>query len=74
MGKKSMDDMIWFIGLRRNRKTFYVADYDDDNNSVMWSEKKENGISFKSEQAIHRFIHRHLNNRSDIFLIHAPSD
>lgn len=73
-GKNNMDDMVWYIGLNKNRKTFYVTDYDDDNNAVLWSRKKEDCISFKTERGVHRFIHKHLHNRTDIFLVHSPSD
>jgi len=70
--KKSMNGLVWFVGLHQNEKTFYVADYDDENNTVMWSEKRANGISFKAERAVHRFIHKHLHDRTDIFLVQAP--
>jgi len=67
-----MDGLVWFIGLQQNGITFFVTDYDDDNHTIMWSGKKKDGISFKTERAVHRFIHKHLNDRSDIFLIQAP--
>lgn len=72
IGKKNMDGMVWFIGLHQNGKTFYVTDYDDDNNAILWTLKKEDGISFKGERSVHRFIHKHLHDRTDIFLIQAP--
>jgi hypothetical protein len=73
MRRKSVNDgsLVWFIGKRQNCKTFYVADY-DDNNTIMWTADKKDGISFKTERAVHRFIHKNLNDRTDIFLIHAP--
>ncbi len=72
IGKQKMNGMVWFIGLEKNKKTFYVTDYDDDNNTIMWSGNKGDGISFKTERGLHRFIQNHLNNRTDIFLIQAP--
>jgi len=72
MGKRKGNEMVWFIGLEKNKKTFYVTDYDDDNNTIMWSGKKSDGISFKTERGLHRFIQKHLNSRTDIFLIQAP--
>lgn len=72
VGKKNMDGFVWFIGLRQNRKTFYVSDYDDDNNTVIWACNKADGIIFKTERAVHRFIHKHLHGRTDVFLIQAP--
>ena len=72
MGKKSMNSLVWFIGKQNNGKTFYVADYDDDNNTVMWTGKRGDSISFKTERAVQRFIHKHLHDRIDIILIHAP--
>jgi len=76
VGRKLVDDgtLVWFIGKRQNCKTFYIADYDDDNNTIMWTVNKKDGISFKTERAVHRFIHKHLNDRTDIFLIHAPRE
>ncbi len=71
IGRKSMDGMVWFIGLQQSGKTFYVTDYDDDNNTVLWTSKKEDGISFKTDRSVHRFIHKHLHDRTDIFLIHT---
>ncbi len=72
IGKINMEGLVWFVGIKQNGITFFVADYDDDNNTVLWSGNKENGISFKTERAVHRFIHMHLNDRADIFLIQAP--
>ena len=72
-GKKNMrNGLVWFIGKRQNGKTFYIADYDDNNNQVMWTGSKGDGISFKTERAVHRFIHKHLHDRTDIILIQAP--
>jgi len=71
-GKRNMKGLVWFVGKRQNGKTFFVADYDDDNNTVMWSGNKEDGLSFKTEQSVHRFIHKHLHNRTDIILVQAP--
>jgi len=71
-GKKSMTGLVWFIGKWQNGKTFYIADYDDDNNVVMWSGKKSDGLSFKTEKAVQRFIHKHLHDRTDIVLVIAP--
>lgn len=67
-----MNELVWFVGKRQNGKTFFVADYDDDNNAVMWSGRKEDSISFKTERAVHRFIQKHLHNRTDIILVQAP--
>jgi len=74
-GRKNMDGLVWFIGIQQNGSTFFVADYDndDDKHVVMWSGQKVDGISFKTERAVHRFIQKHLNNRKDVFLIHAPA-
>ncbi len=70
LGKKNMDGLVWFIGLHQNGKTFYVTDYDDDNNTIMWASKKD-GITFKTEKSVKIFIHKHLHDRNDIFLVHA---
>ena len=29
--RNNMNGLVWFIGKQNNGKTFYVADYDDDN-------------------------------------------
>ena len=72
MGKKKMDGLVWFIGKQQNGKIFYVSDYDDANNTIMWAGNKEDSISFKTERAVQRFIHKHLHDRIDIILIQAP--
>jgi hypothetical protein len=71
-GKRGMDDLAWYIGKHQSGKTFYVADYDDDNNTIMWAGSKKDSISFKTERAVHRFIQTHLHNRTDIILVQAP--
>lgn len=72
IGKKNMNGLVWFIGLHKNGKIFYVTDYDDDNNTIMWASKKD-GITFTTEKSVQKFIHKHLHDRNDIFLIQAPN-
>jgi 5,10-methylene-tetrahydrofolate dehydrogenase/methenyl tetrahydrofolate cyclohydrolase len=67
-----MNGLVWFVGKQQSGKTFYVADYDDDNNTIMWAAHKKDAISFKTEKAVHRFIHSHLHDRTDIILVQAP--
>jgi len=72
IGKRNMTTgLVWFIGKWKNGKTFYIADYDDDNNVVMWSRNKKDGLSFKTEAGIQKFISKHLHDRKDIMLIHS---
>jgi len=74
IGKRNMTGLVWFIGKWQNGKTFFIADYDDDNNVIMWSSKKGDGISFKTEKSVQRFVEKHLGNRKDILLIRdAPN-
>lgn len=70
--KITTSDLVWFIGKQQCGKIFYVADYDDDNNAVMWSRNKKDSISFKTERAVQRFIRKHLHARTDIILVQAP--
>ncbi len=74
IGRKTMKGYVWFIGKQQTGETFYIADYDDDNSTVTWTRKRAGGISFKTERSVHRFIHKHLNDRNDIILIQAPPD
>jgi len=67
-----MNGLVWYVGKLQSGKTFYVADYDDDNNTVMWAKGNEVSISFKTARAVHRFIQAHLHNRTDIILVQAP--
>jgi len=67
-GKKS-GSLVWFIGKRKNSKIFYVADYDDVNNTITWTKNKKSAISFKSERTLNVFILKHLHNRTDIMLV-----
>jgi len=66
-----MDGFIWFVGKQQNGKMFYVADYDDHNNTIMWSAVKEDCLSFQTELAVHNFVHKHLHNRTDIILVQS---
>ena len=71
MRDKQMNEMVWFIGIKQNGKTFYISDFDDDNHAVLWSLKKEDGISFKTDRGVQQFVQKHLNGRTDIFLVHT---
>lgn len=73
MSDKRMSGMVWFIAINQNGKTFYISDYDDDNNAVLWSSKKEDGITFKTDRGVQRFVQKHLHGRTDIFLVHTPA-
>lgn len=70
--KKSSNVLVWFIEKQKNSKIFYVADYDDVNNAIMWTKNKKYAISFKSKQTLNIFIRKHLHNRTDIILVQAP--
>ncbi len=74
IGRKTMNGYVWFIGKQQNGNTFYIADYNDDNNTAMWTKKKKNSMSFKTERGVRRFIHKHLRDRNNIVLIQAPSN
>jgi len=74
IGRKTMKGYVWFIGKQQAGNTFYISDYDDEKNTAVWTKKKIDGISFNTERALQRFIHKHLHNRNDIILIQAPPD
>jgi len=73
-GKKRKGDLVWFVGKSQSGKIFYVADYDNANNTVMWTVNKKDGLSFKTELTVWHFIYKHLHSRTDIILVHAPYD
>ncbi len=62
-----MDELVWLIAIRKNNVTFFIVDY--DKNTLSWTKIKQKAINFKTEHAVHRFVHKHLPKRDDIFLI-----
>jgi len=70
LGKK-MDKVQWFIGKNINRKTFYVADHDNQDNTTMWSANRRESLAFLSENACYKYIHRYLNDRTDVILVNV---
>jgi len=70
LGKK-MEKVQWFIGKNVNRKTFYVADHDSQENTTMWTSRRKESLAFLSERACHKYITRYLNDRNDVILINV---
>jgi hypothetical protein len=68
---KSMESMKWYIGKRVNRKTFYVAEHDSNENTTMWTPNRREAISFAIEAAAHKFIARYLHDRTDVILVNV---
>jgi len=66
---KFMEKAQWFIGKNINRKTFYVAEHDSQENVTMWTPKRVESISFHNERSAHKYISRYLNDRTDVILI-----
>jgi len=66
---RRMEKAQWFIGKNINRKTFYVAEHDSQENVTMWTPKREQSISFHNERSAHKYISRYLSNRTDVILI-----
>ena len=59
----------WFIGKNINRKTFYVADHDSQENVTLWTPNRKESISFHNERSAHKFLARYLHDRTDVILV-----
>lgn len=70
----SEKSMVWYIAKKNDDRTYYIKEVDKDSGAVKWSSSRSKSMQFHTEHGVHHFIHAFLNNRSGIFLIHAPSE
>lgn len=66
--------LVWFIGLRKNGKTYYVTRVNTKKSTVEWALRRKTAIQFSTEAGVHQFIDTYLGGRSDIILVQAPED
>lgn len=64
---------IWFIGKRQSGFLYYLAEFDDNTSTAMWSKHQLDAIPFKTEVGIHQFISSYLNNRTDLVLVQVDA-
>ena len=61
----------WFIAKTQSNVIFYLSDFDDDNNTALWSRNMSDGMSFRTESGVLQYLSTYLNSRSDVHLILA---
>ena len=66
--------LVWFVGLRKNNKTYYVTRVNLKKSTVDWSVNRKTAIQFTTESGVHQFIDTYLGGRNDVVLVHAPED
>lgn len=69
---EATDDRVWYIAKQNNNTTYYVHEVDKQNSAVKWTKHRKNAMQFKTENGVHHFLNSHMNDRKDIYLIHAP--
>lgn len=75
-GKKISEErsMVWYVAKENDDKTYYIKEVDKESGAVKWSASRSKSMQFHTEHGVHHFIHAFLNNRPDIFLVHAESE
>lgn len=61
----------WYIAKKHNKVIYYVREIDNQNGAVKWTSHRSKSMHFHTENGVHQFIHDYLNDRTDIYLIHA---
>ena len=68
---KQETEAVWFIAKKQSGVSFYLADFDEANNAALWCRDRTQALYFQTEQGVYQYIASYLNNRNDIYLIHA---
>lgn len=66
------NSQVWYIAKKHNNATYYVHEVDKQSSAVKWTKYRGNAMQFKTENGVHQFLRSHMNDRKDIYLIHAP--
>lgn len=62
----------WFIAKRKNNKTYYLSEQDDQSN--MWVADREDAKFWFSENYIHKYVNDRLSGREDVFFVCEGKD
>ena len=62
---------VWYVSKKQNKNVYYVKEVDEKNGAVKWTLHRESALRFHTEGGVHHFIHAHMQDRKDIYLIHA---
>lgn len=72
--KTEMENKVWYIAIKHNNTTYYVQEVDKQNGAVKWTTHRSRAMQFHTENGVHHFIHAYMNDRHDIYLIHAEGE
>ena len=61
----------WYICKQQSGIMYYLADFDDDNNTAMWCRRKDNAQTFKTEIGVYQYVSTYLGSRTDITLLES---
>jgi len=64
-------DMVFYISKKHARAVYYVHEYNKETHVVTWTRHRRNAVCFRTQQAVYQYLHAYLNNRSDVYLVHA---
>lgn len=67
--KVAKEKTFWYIAKTLKNVTYYLSDFDKENSTALWSRRRENGITFKTNQGANMYIATKLNGRSDVYLV-----
>lgn len=67
--RSSARPTYWYIGKRQSSHIYYMVEFDSDNSVALWSKYKKDGMTFKTETGVQKFIATYMSNRTDIMLI-----
>lgn len=65
---------VWYISKHQNRTNYYVQEVDKENGAIKWTSHRSKALQFHTESGVHHFIHAYMNDRKDIYLIHAAEE
>ena len=67
--KRKKRNERWLMAKTQGKTIFYLADFDDENNTAMWCRDITDGMSFRTEHGVLQYLSTYLNSRSDVRLV-----
>lgn len=68
MRRKKRTDR-WYIANTQSGTMFYLSDFDDDNNTALWSRNQCDGMTFRTENGVLQYLSTYLNSRADVHIV-----